>query len=170
MRHAKSSWDDPGVADHDRSLAPRGRKAVRRLREYLAQLAPRPGLVLCSSSRRTRETLDGILPALGHDVPIEIDRELYGADADQLLTRLRRIDDDIACVLMIGHNPGMADLIDLLVDHDDGPAGEPFPTAAVAVLSFGGRWQTLEPASTSLKHFWTPRLGEVATGTADDDK
>jgi phosphohistidine phosphatase len=63
-------------------------------------------------------------------------------------------------VLLIGHNPGVADLVDLLVDPRDGAAAGEFPTAAVAVLSFGGRWQNLEPASASLESFWTPRHGE----------
>ena len=170
VRHAKSSWDDSSVADHDRSLAPRGRKALPRLRDHLEHLALRPGLVLCSSSRRTRETLDGIRAALGHDVSIEIDRQLYGAGAGELLDRLRRVDDELACVLLIGHNPGMADLVALLVGDRDPAVTDAFPTAAAAVLSFPGRWQALEPASASLESFWTPRHGDLASPTAEDGR
>ncbi len=160
VRHAKSSWDDSDVADHDRSLSPRGRKTLRRLCAHLEQLRLHPGLVLCSSSRRTRETLDGIRPVLGPDVAIEIDRRLYGADADELLACLRGVDDSVACTLLIGHNPGTADLVDLLADQRNRPV-DTFPTAAVAVLSFSGGWQTLEPASTSIESLWTPRHGEA---------
>ena len=69
LRHAKSSWDDPGLDDHDRPLAPRGRRAVEALASYLSAREIRPDLVLCSSSRRTRETLDGI--AVGGEHVIE---------------------------------------------------------------------------------------------------
>jgi phosphohistidine phosphatase len=157
VRHAKSSWDDSSVADHDRPLAPRGRKALRRLRDHLEHLALHPGLVLCSSSRRTRETLDGIRSGLGHDVLIEIDRQLYGADVHAVLDRLRRVDDDVECVLLIGHNPGVADLVQLLLEPRGSAAPEAFPTAAVAVLSFHGSWRALEPARATLDSYWTPR-------------
>lgn len=160
-RHAKSSWDDPTVADHDRTLAPRGRKAVHRLRDHVEGLAPRPDLVLCSSSRRTRETLEGIRPALQRETHVEIDAQLYGASAEQLLARLRRIDDKVTCVLLIGHNPAVADLIDLLVARGDRAGSQPaidkFPTAAVAVLSFAGHWRALQPHLAVLDSFWTPR-------------
>jgi phosphohistidine phosphatase len=160
-RHAKSSWDDPTVADDDRTLAPRGRKAVHRLRHHVAGLAPRPDLVLCSSSRRTRDTLEGIRPALRRETQVEIDRQLYGASAEHLLARLQCIDDKVTCVLLIGHNPAVADLIDLLVTRENRAGSQPaidrFPTAAVAVLSFAGRWRALRPHIALLDSFWTPR-------------
>jgi phosphohistidine phosphatase len=160
VRHAKSSWDDPSLADHDRPLAPRGQKALPRLRDHLSGIAPPPDLVLCSTSLRTRQTLDGVLPVLGEDVPIELDGALYGAGADRMLTRLRGVDDRVSCVLLIGHNPGVEDLVELLVDSEPGPP-DAFPTAAVAVLSFDGAWQSLTPVSASLLSLWTPRQGEV---------
>jgi phosphohistidine phosphatase len=159
VRHAKSSWDDPGLADHDRPLAPRGRKALRRLRSHLEQLEVSPGLVWCSSSRRTRETLDGIRQPLGVDARIEIDGWLYGADVEELLSHLRTIGDDISCALLIGHNPGLGDLVDLVADGER--AVDRFPTAAVAVLAFDGSWTTLGPARASLTSLWTPRDGEA---------
>src|SRR6266540_159460 len=158
VRHAKSSWDDPSLADHDRPLAPRGRKAVKRLREHLDNLNLAVDVVLCSSSQRTRQTLEGIRPALlRHSEPrIDIDPNLYGADADHLLARLREIDEPVTCVVLIGHNPGVADLTDLLVAPDDVGADQTgkFPTAAVAALSFSGRWRDLQPGSASLDSFW----------------
>ncbi|MGZ4695308.1 MAG: SixA phosphatase family protein [Acidimicrobiales bacterium] len=157
-RHAKSSWDDPGITDHDRPLAPRGRRAVKRLRDHLDGLAHRPDLVLCSSSVRTSETLDGIRPAMG-EATVEIEASLYGAAADDLLARLQRVDDRVGCVLLIGHNPGAADLTEMLVAPsgrgDDYP--DTFPTAAVASLSFPGRWEGLRPGCASLDSFWRAR-------------
>jgi phosphohistidine phosphatase len=161
VRHAKSSWDDPSLADHDRPLAPRGRKAVLRLRDHLERLGLRPDVVLCSSSRRTCETLDGIRPAFGRQADIQIDRELYAADAEQLLDRLHRLDEQVTCVVLIGHNPGVADLTELLVGHGDPTAREQatdkFPTAAVAMLSVTGEWSRLQPGSATLDGYWQPR-------------
>ncbi len=161
VRHAKSSWDDPAVADHDRPLAPRGRKAVQRLRDHLVQLALRPDLVLCSSSRRTRETLEGIRPALGRHADVQIERDLYAADVQHLLDRLRGLDDQVTCVVLIGHNPGVGDLTELLIGHGDPTARQQatgkFPTAAVAVLSFTGEWSELQPASATIDSYWQPR-------------
>jgi phosphohistidine phosphatase len=161
VRHAKSSWDQASLADHDRPLAPRGHKAVKRLRQHLDELVLDADLVLCSSARRTRDTLDGVRPALRRhgDARIEIEGDLYGADAERLLDRLHAIDDKVGCAVLIAHNPGVADLTDLLLTPDDrgGDQLGKFPTAAVAVLSFRSRWRDLEPASASLESFWTPR-------------
>ena len=157
VRHAKSSWDDPAIPDHDRPLAPRGRKAIHRLRDHLEGLVPPPALVLCSSSVRTRETLDGIRPVLDRDTSIEVEASLYGADAEDLLDRLRCIDDRVGCVLLIGHNPGVADLTALLVNPAAADYPGRFPTAAAAAMSFSGSWAELGPALATLDSFWTPR-------------
>jgi phosphohistidine phosphatase len=159
IRHAKSSWDDPSVADHDRPLSERGRNALPRLLDHIEGLELRPDLVKCSSSRRTRETLDGIRPALGRKTRVESESALYGASAEQLVTELRRLDDQITTVVLIGHNPGLADLVDLLAvaPATGGPAIDEFPTAAVAVVSMAGPWSALQPACASLESFWTPR-------------
>src|ERR1700730_9963575 len=90
LRHAKSSWDEPGLDDHERPLAPRGRRATNLIAKYLASAQIEPALVLCSSARRTRETLDAVTP--GGVVAIEPD--LYSADASAILERLRRVPDE----------------------------------------------------------------------------
>ena len=159
IRHAKSSWDDPSVADHDRPLSKRGRDSLSRLCDHIEDLELRPDLVMCSSSRRTRETLDGIRSALGRKVRVELDSALYGASAELLVTELRRVDDHVATVFLIGHNPGVVDLVDLLAADatTGGAAIDAFPTAAVAVLSVAGPWSALQPACALLESFWTPR-------------
>ena len=159
IRHAKSSWDDPSIADHDRPLSKRGRNALSRLRDHIEGLELRPDLVMCSSSRRTRETLAGIRAALGRRARVESDSSLYAASAERLVTELRRLDNQVATVVLIGHNPGVADLVDLLAaDPATGRVAiDTFPTAAVAVLSVAGPWSALRPACAMLESFWAPR-------------
>lgn len=159
IRHAKSSWDDPSLADHDRPLSKRGRNALPLLRDHIADLELQPDLVMCSSSLRTRQTLDGIRPALGRRVRVEVEPALYAASVEQLVTDLRRLADEVLTVFLIGHNPGAADLVDLLRGDSTTSAVviERFPTAAVAVLSVGVPWNSLQPGCASLESFWTPR-------------
>src|SRR5438067_3225138 len=89
LRHAKSSWDDPRVDDHDRPLAPRGKRAMKAMARHLRRAEVHPSLVLCSSANRARQTLERVLPSLGEDVPIGVEDELYTFDANVLLGRLK---------------------------------------------------------------------------------
>lgn len=161
VRHAKSAWDDAALTDHDRPLAPRGLKAVRRLSEYLARAEQRPELVLCSSSRRTVDTLDGIRTALSTDVRVEIDEELYEADSETLLERLRDLDSEIGSAMLIGHNPGTQDLAMRLAGAGDvgmlAQVATKFPTGAAVTLSFDGAWHELAGGAAHLDDFFMPR-------------
>src|SRR5215472_15533558 len=133
LRHAKSSWADPDRPDRERPLAPRGRRAARRLRAYIGDHDIRAELVLCSPAARTRETLELIRAALGDEVEVAVEDELYGAGAAELMDRLRRLPARIGSVMVIGHNPGLQDLVLLLAG--EGPLREraraQFPTAAL---------------------------------------
>lgn len=153
LRHAKSNWDDPSLADHDRPLAPRGRKAAKRIRAYLRREQVRVDLVLCSSARRAHETLDLIVPS----GEVRIERELYGAPADELLERLRRVSDEVDAVMLIGHEPAIRDLAVRLIEGGSELGERKFPTAALATLTFAGPWSTLEPKHAELAAFVTPR-------------
>jgi len=152
VRHAKSSWDDPSLSDHERPLAGRGRKALDRMRAHLEHRGIRPEVVLCSSARRTRQTLDGIREAFGRDAVIEIDNGLYGASAGELAARLTNLDDGVRTAVVIAHNPGIEELVALLADFDDA-----VPTGAIAELSFEGSWRVLASAAVALDDFWRPR-------------
>ena len=155
LRHAKSSWDNPGMDDHDRPLAPRGQRAVAVLAEHLKAERIEPQLVLCSSSRRTRETLEGIGVAGRH----VIEDELYGARTQDLVDRLHQVPDDIDSVMVIGHNPTMQTLVLRLAS----PAAEvdevqaKFPTGALATLTFGSAWSELGPGRAQLTAFVRPK-------------
>jgi phosphohistidine phosphatase len=153
LRHAKSSWNDPSLADYDRPLAPRGRKAAKRIRAYLRREQLRVTLVLCSSARRARETLDLVAPP----GEIQIERELYGASADELLERLRRVSDEVDAVMLIGHQPAIGELAVRLAGGGSELAERKFPTAALATLTFTGPWRTLEPEQAALAAFITPK-------------
>ena len=88
LRHAKSSWEDTGIPDEERPLAPRGQQAADRMRDYLVAEGIEPQLVLCSSAVRARETLARVLPGLGSELQMLIEPELYTFDAEVLLHRL----------------------------------------------------------------------------------
>jgi phosphohistidine phosphatase len=161
LRHAKSSWADAGLDDHDRPLAPRGEKAVQRIAEHLTESRHPPELVLCSSARRTTMTLAGIASALPAGVETSIEDELYGASSGELLERLRRVSDDVDGVVLIGHNPGLEDLAQLLVGSGDASLrarlATKYPTGALATMSFSGAWAALGPGRATLEGFVVPR-------------
>ena len=167
LRHAKSSWDQPGLPDADRPLAPRGRRAADVLAAHLAAAEVRPAVVLCSSSLRTRETLAAILPALGDALEIRIERDLYGAGAAQLLDRLRQLPDGASSAMLINHNPATQDLALALAS--SGPAlaglGEKFPTGALATLELDvERWRDLDHGTGTAVALVTPRSLEPVEG------
>ena len=129
LRHAKSSWDDGALADHDRPLAPRGRKAAKRIRRWAAEHGVRPQLVLCSTAVRARDTLERVLPGLG-DPEVELEGGVYHASAGALMERLRRLPPDADSVMLVGHNPGLEDLASMLAP----PGPDALPTGALAEL------------------------------------
>ncbi|MCP4328398.1 MAG: NUDIX domain-containing protein [Alphaproteobacteria bacterium] len=161
FRHAKSSWADPNLRDFERPLAPRGERALKKMQYYMALADAEPELVLCSPAARTRQTLAGILPALGEDVPVTFDRGLYMLGMRGLLNRLRRVPDDMAAVMLIGHNPGMHALALELVGGGDKTLAQMqanFPTGALATLIWRGRkWSEIGPATCELHSFVVPR-------------
>jgi phosphohistidine phosphatase len=155
LRHAKSSWKEPGIPDHDRPLASRGRKAAKAMAKHLQAERVRPELILCSSATRARQTFERLEPLGAHEVHIE--RELYAADAATLLARLRDVPEGVASVLVIAHNPGLEDLTRVLARQDDG-IGDKFPTGALATLAFSDReWASLERGTAELIAFVRPR-------------
>jgi phosphohistidine phosphatase len=153
LRHAKSSWTDPGLPDHDRPLAPRGRKAAALIGEHLRGESIGVELVLCSSAQRARETLD----LLRTEGQVEIEDELYGASAEELLERLHQVSERIATVLLVGHNPAIHELASGLTGARSGLAEHKYPTGALAELAFTGSWSDLRPQGANLQAFVRPR-------------
>jgi phosphohistidine phosphatase len=161
LRHAKSSWDDPGLTDHDRPLAPRGRKAARRIASHLSRTQRRPRLVLCSSATRARQTWDAIAGVLGATAEVVVEDALYGADAVELLARLHEVPEAVEAVLVVGHNPALQDLASWLAGGGDpgslGRLRDKFPTGAMATLSTEGAWDSLGAEQAYLVALVAPR-------------
>ena len=161
LRHAKSSWDDSGVADLDRPLARRGRRAVGLLCDHIAALGDRPDLVLCSPARRAVETWEGIAPALAPETVFTVAPELYGASGGELLRRLQAVPDEVERLMLIGHNPGMGDLAVGLARHGDPDLlrrlDAKFPTGALATVAVEGPWSGLRWAASTLLDYVVPR-------------
>jgi phosphohistidine phosphatase len=160
LRHAKSSWKEPGLADHDRPLSGRGRRGAALIADHIREQSIAPDVVLCSSSRRTRETLERIEASLPPGTDTEIERELYGASAERLLRRLRALPNDIGSAMLIGHNPGLQLLaLELAAGGADlDPLRSKFPTAALATLEVPGEgWRGLQPGVAELVAYVRPR-------------
>lgn len=155
LRHAKAAPEGPD-GDAERPLMKRGRKAAAAMGEYLAELTPPPALVLCSTSLRTRETLDEILPSLERQPQLLFEDALYLASASRLLERLERLPEQAGSALLIGHNPGLHQLATTLASDAEGLA-EGFPTAALAVLRISGSWSALRPHQAKLIDFKTAK-------------
>ena len=159
LRHAKSSRADSSLADRERPLAARGRRDSKRIAKHLLENASEPELVLCSTAERARETLEFLRPSLGGSA-IDLEDELYGASADTLLERLRLVPDEVASVMLIGHNPALQDLA--LVLAKAGAELErmeaKFPTAALATLALTSpTWAQLSPAEAVLADWVVPK-------------
>lgn len=160
LRHAKSSWSEPGLADHERPLTRRGRRAAQAIARHLVDANIVPDLVLCSTALRTRQTLDLILPAI-KPPKIILDRQLYEASERRLLDYLRELPDGAESVLLIGHNPGLQALALVLAHPDSAGALPPrlgkFPTGALASFRVGVRWPKLRPRCAEVIGFVTPQ-------------
>ena len=159
LRHAKSSWKHPELADHDRPLAGRGRRATKAIARHLRERQITPELVLCSTARRARETLERIEPALA-TADVRHEPQLYGASADVLFERLRALPDDVASVMLIGHNPAIEQLaLDLARPSPERRELEAkFPTAGLATLEFvGPSWRDVNRGGAELISLVRPR-------------
>lgn len=156
-RHAKSSWDDPNMADHDRPLNERGKAAAADLGGWLASRGYVPDEVLCSDALRTRKTWSGIAPALPGTPILELKPALYHAGPDVMLAVLRHAKGDT--VMMIGHNPGIAEFASRLVARAPiNPEFHRYPTGATLVVDFDiADWGQAEWGRGAVMDFVVPR-------------
>ena len=170
LRHAKSSWEDANLTDHDRPLDPEGQSAAKAVRAAIARLGLMTQLVLVSSARSTRETLE-LLEPLEHGPCIRRLPDLYLASPRQLLDAVAEVSAETTSILVIGHNPGLHDLAMMLAGAHAMSIGRPgsrrlarsFPTAALAEFSVAGEWRSL-PDGARLIRFLTPQdLEQAAT-------
>ncbi|MER7811997.1 histidine phosphatase family protein [Streptomyces sp900116325] len=160
LRHAKSAWPD-GVADHERPLAPRGRRDASAAGRWLREVGRVPDLVVCSTAGRTRQTWDLVSDELDATTQVTHDARLYRASAGELLGVVRDVPARVRTLMLVGHNPGVQDLVLMLAGEADGYALEQtrtkFPTSAIAVLCLHGPWPDLEPGTARLTEMVVPR-------------
>jgi phosphohistidine phosphatase len=160
LRHAKSSWNDPDLDDHDRPLSKRGRETARAIAAYLRRAKIAPDLVICSTAVRARQTLDPITNAIKPPKVI-LEREIYEVAQEKIWKHLWKLPESADCVLLIGHNPGLHDLALALADADSAelvpPRGGKFPTGAMASFRFDGAWKAMQPHSAMLFSYTTPK-------------
>ncbi|GGX75760.1 SixA phosphatase family protein [Streptomyces fructofermentans] len=159
FRHAKADW--PEVNDHERPLAERGRKDAPEAGLRLADTGIPFDLALCSTAARTRETWKLAVHELPHRPRTVYEERLYEASPGELIAVLNETPDDVRSALLIGHNPGVQGLAEVLSGGSEGDARQRmgsrgFPTAAFAVLSFTGSWKSLEPGAATLLDYWAP--------------
>ncbi len=156
-RHAKSSWDNANLADRDRPLNARGRAAAVDLGLWLASRGYVPDEVICSDATRTRETWEAIAPSLPGAPAARLTEKLYQAGPDVMLAMLRHASGDT--VLMLGHNPGIAEFAQRLVLR--APLNGEFqryPTAATLVVEFPiDNWADLAPGTGATDDFIVPK-------------
>jgi phosphohistidine phosphatase len=161
LRHAKSSWDNPGGRDFDRPLAPRGRRTAPLIGGHLRDRQLLPDLVLCSTARRARETYDLVVPAVG-GTAIQFEQALYLAAPATLLRLVHAAPPGVERLLVIGHNPGLQQFAALLAGTGDAADRDrlqaKFPTAGLAILTFPATsWKEIAPGSGHLESFVAPR-------------
>jgi phosphohistidine phosphatase len=157
VRHAKSSWD-LDVDDHERPLSGRGRRDAVAIGQELAKRGIRPDLVLCSTAVRTRETWEEADRGGAQAVDVRYVPEIYHAWVPELISIIRSLPDSASTVLMLGHAPGIPDLVEFLAARDPGSAqwarlDEKFPTAGLAILSIAGSWADVGRSRARLAAF-----------------
>ncbi|GGL82516.1 phosphohistidine phosphatase [Streptomyces fumigatiscleroticus] len=159
LRHAKADW--PQVNDHERPLAERGRKDAAEAGRRLVDTGIAMDLALCSTATRTRETWKLAVQEFPQRPKTVYEERIYEASPGELIAVLNETPDDVRNVLLVGHNPGVQGLAEVLSGSAESDARERlnrrgFPAAAYAVLSFGGSWKTLEPGVARLLDYWAP--------------
>jgi phosphohistidine phosphatase len=158
LRHAKSSWKDTDLADHDRPLAKRGTRDAPRMGRLMREKGLLPEVILSSTAKRARATAEAVAQECGYAGELQTEPELYAFDAEPYLATLAALPEDYECVMLVGHNPAMEELLEALT-------GEflRFPTAALAELSLPiASWREIaEVEEAELLNVWYPKeLGD----------
>ena len=152
LRHAKSDWSDPAVADHDRPLNRRGKRARTIVADHV--VGWNVDRVVCSPARRARATAKPVVKVLG--CPVSYEKVLYDAVPERLLDVIRALSDRDETVMLVGHNPSLEELTATLCGHSP-----PYPTAGLATVNLAiKRWDEVTSGSGTLTAFFTPRNHE----------
>lgn len=154
LRHAKSSWDNARLSDYERPLNERGRRDAPRMGELLRHEGLIPDLIAASSAKRAAATAELVALELSLDSDIRYTEKLYLAEPNAYITLARQLDDDIETLLMVGHNPGIQELVEWLTGKE-----ETMSTAALAYIRIPIlKWSELAGGKQyELAHVWRPK-------------
>jgi phosphohistidine phosphatase len=154
LRHAKSSWKEPEMADHDRPLNKRGKQDAPRIGRLIRKEELAPDLILSSSARRAYKTAQAVAEESGYAGEVQLSPELYAAGPEAYLEALCGLGDELSRVMVVGHNPGLEELVETLT-------GESLtlPTAALAQVALPiQHWQELDDETQGeLVRVWSPK-------------
>ena len=155
LRHAKSSWKEPGTADHDRTLNKRGKRDAPLVGALIQTEGIVPDLIVSSTAKRAVMTAHAVAETAGYRGEILLEDNLYLAPPDAYIEQLALLPPTVQRVMMVGHNPGMAELLFLLTQQD-----RTFPTAALAVVQWDAEdWDEVvaHVRDGQLSDFWIPK-------------
>jgi len=154
MRHAKSSWENAYLSDHDRPLKKRGKRDAPRMAQLLFEKDLIPDLIISSSAKRALSTAEIVAIECDYDIEIQVTRELYHADSSIFIELLQGVTDYYSRIMIVGHNPGMEELIEDLTGE-----WHRMPTAAIAQVELPiNHWNELDDETTAdLENVWTPK-------------
>ena len=155
MRHAKSSWKTPGLTDHERPLNRRGERDAVQMAKFLESAKIKISRVVASTARRADMTARALVATIDCLEPEQLESrdDFYLAAPSVYMSYLQELDDQISGVVLIGHNPGLESLVELL-----GDSWETMPTAAIACFDCTATsWSDAEPSSFRLDHMWRPK-------------
>ena len=170
LRHAKSAWDDAVIRDFDRPLNGKGRKAAARMGRYMRDEGLVFDAVVASPALRVQQTIAGVEDGYGQSLEPAFDRRIYMASAATLLDLAQGLDDRAGRALLIGHNPGLEDLVLMLASASPyrDEVEVKYPTATLAELSFEvDRWADLAEGGAELVRFKRPRELDPTLGPDD---
>ena len=173
LRHAKSDWTDTVARDFDRPLNGKGKRAAALVGRHLRTLLPDVDHVVASPAVRVIETLDEVERGFGRTLAPAWDRRIYLASAVTLLDVIRDLPGTAGDVLLVGHNPGLEDLVLLLVPETAGPlrdaVEEKYPTASIVRMTFAvDAWGDVAANGGSLEGFVRPRDLDPTLGPDED--
>jgi len=153
LRHAKSSWSDASLRDFDRPLNDRGREAAKRIGERLASESLSAPFVICSPALRTRQTAEIVFESSGLSAEQRFEERVYEASLRDLLQVVSEIHDDKHVAIVIGHNPGLEELLAFLTGES-----RRMPTCALAKVTFDvASWRDVSSGGQKLEWFITPK-------------
>jgi phosphohistidine phosphatase len=154
LRHAKSSWEASNLDDHERPLSKRGRADAPRMGKLLHKQNLLPDLILCSSAERARTTTELVAEAASYKGETMLSRDLYAAPPQAYLDALSKVPDQFKRVMLVGHNPGLEQLLYLLTGQP-----ETLPTTALAQVDLPiDKWGELsKEAKGTLMNIWRPK-------------